>query len=71
MLKISFSRDDLAKLAEHLNEKGWVNLVISKRRNQVTGKPTHSIKIDTWMPKNEPQTPKDVAKDFGADEAPF
>jgi hypothetical protein len=71
MLKISFNREDIQKLQDNLNDKGWINLVASKKKTQVDGKPTHSIKIDDWKPEAKPQTPKDVAKDFGADEAPF
>ena len=49
--KISFSKDDLDKLAENLNAKGYVNLAMNKRRQPSQYGQTHSLVIDTWQPE--------------------
>jgi len=43
------------------NEKGWVNVVVSKRREVGQYGETHSCSIDTWKPDgNAPRaTPQD------------
>lgn len=49
MLKLSFSKTDLEKLADNLNESGWVNAVVKSRKNP-TENQTHYIEIDNWKP---------------------
>ena len=48
--KISFSQNDLNMLMENLNEKGYVNLAMNKRREPSQYGQTHSLVIDTWRP---------------------
>jgi hypothetical protein len=49
MLKISFSKDDLAKLSQSLNEQGWVNCNVKEKQTKVQGKATHYLEIDTYV----------------------
>jgi len=49
MLKISFSKEDLQKLNNSLNEQGWVNCNVKKKQTIVEGKPTHYLEIDTYV----------------------
>jgi hypothetical protein len=49
MLKISFSKEDLQKLNNSLNEQGWVNCNVKEKQTKVQGKPTHYLEIDTYQ----------------------
>ena len=49
MLKISFSKEDLAKLSQGLNEQGWVNCNLKEKQTKVQGKSTHYLEIDTYQ----------------------
>ncbi len=53
MLKVSFNRDDLQTMMSNLNEKGWINLNVSKRREVSQYGQTHSISVDTWQPDQQ------------------
>jgi len=46
--KISLSSTDLDTLRQHLNERGWVNLVMKAKKTPVEGKPTHYLEVDMW-----------------------
>jgi len=48
--KISFNAEDLAKLAAHQNEKGYVNLNFNRSK-----KGSEYMEIDTWQPTQQPQ----------------
>ena len=47
--KISFNAEDLAKLAEHQNEKGYVNLNFNRSK-----KGSEYMEIDLWQPTQQP-----------------
>ena len=67
MMKLGFTADDLAKMQANL-ENGWVNLVVSERREKVEGKPTHYCTIDTWKPTQQPAS---TAPQMGEDDEPL
>lgn len=48
--KISFKREDLETMLANLNNKGYVNLVMNKRKTPSQHGQTHSLVIDTWQP---------------------
>jgi outer membrane protein assembly factor BamA len=50
IMKVSLSRSDIEKLTANLNEKGYVNLNITERREADKYGKTHSVVIDTWKP---------------------
>ena len=56
--KISFSQQDLELLMQNLNEKGYVNLAMNRRREPSQYGQTHSLVIDTWQPQQMPQVPQ-------------
>lgn len=58
--KISFSREDVELLMQNLNEKGYVNVVMNKRRQPSQYGATHSLNIDFWKPEPQqmPQPPQ-------------
>ena len=53
--KLSFSRDDIETLMSNLNEKGYVNIVMNKRRQPSQYGATHSLNIDFWQPSDQSQ----------------
>ena len=72
VLKLSFSERDRQLMDEHANEKGWVNLVVAKRREPSKTGVTHYCKIDTYQPKRnqaEPGTTDATTPD--TDDLPF
>jgi hypothetical protein len=46
--KISFNAEDLAKLAQYQNEKGYVNLNFNRSQ-----KGSEYMEIDTWQPTQQ------------------
>lgn len=69
MTKGSFSREDLQKLTDNLNEKGYVNWNLKEKKNKVEGKATHYIEIDDWKPKGVQQSAVE-SSDNGTSSAP-
>jgi hypothetical protein len=54
MLKLSFKVDEfIAFLQQNKNEKGYINLVCSKRREVGQYGDTHSLVLDTWKPSGD------------------
>ena len=75
---ISFGENDLALLLANKNEKGYVNLKMTKRREPSQYGQTHSIVVDDWKPSNAGQSAptaqvNHVANDGGMtnDDIPF
>ena len=54
--KISFKTDDLKKMLTEVNEKGYINLVMSQRKEISEYGQTHTIAIDDWKPKTDDTT---------------
>jgi hypothetical protein len=51
LLKIGFHAETLAEFVKnHANEKGYVNFVITRRREVGQFGETHSVTLDTWKP---------------------
>ena len=51
--KISFNQEDLDKLKQYQNEKGFVNLNFNRSK-----KGNEYIEIDTWQPTQQPAAPQ-------------
>jgi hypothetical protein len=49
-ISFGFTKDNLKTLEAHLNDKGWVNVIISPQKND---KEKYYAKIDTYKPNNE------------------
>ena len=55
ILNIGINAETLtAFIAEHTNERGYLNLTVQERREAGRYGDTHSVALDTW----EPATPK-------------
>ena len=54
VVKISYSKKDLELMMANLNEKGWVNLDQTKRKEVGKYGETHSMVIDLWKPTTPP-----------------
>ena len=50
LTKLSFSEEDINKMRQNLNERGYVNLVLKQKQNPMEGKPTHYMEVDNWKP---------------------
>lgn len=51
ILKVSILADKLMEqLAPHKNDKGYVNLIISKRQSPDKNSNTHYVHVDFWKP---------------------
>ena len=50
MYKIGLSADDLNHMLSQINEKGYVNLNMTKRKDVGQYGQTHSIVLDDWKP---------------------
>ena len=44
---------NLEKLKEHQNEKGWVNLLMNKRKEVGQYGESHSFTLDDYIPKKD------------------
>jgi hypothetical protein len=54
VIKLSFKIEDLGPFAkQHKNAKGYLNLEISPRKAPGKFGDTHSVKLDTWEPKED------------------
>jgi len=67
--KISLSSTDLDTLRQHLNERGWVNLVMKAKKTPVEGKPTHYLEVDMWKAGDSPSA--DMTTFNTSDDLPF
>jgi hypothetical protein len=70
MLKISFSKEDLQKLNNSLNEQGWVNCNVKEKQTKVQGKPTHYLEIDTYQKPTDSRSQVSETE-TKADDLPF
>ena len=63
VLKLSFKIEELQKIAKQFkNEKGYLNLEIVPRKEASQYGETHSVKVDTWKPKEGEQGQKPASK---------
>lgn len=54
MMKVSFHASTLAEFVKnHANEKGYINLCVTKRREPGKFGDTHCVWLDTWKPKQQ------------------
>jgi len=58
VLNISVKAEELVAFATaHANNRGYLNLVISSRRETGQYGDTHSVKLDTFVPKTNADAP--------------
>ena len=51
LLKIGFHADTLAEFVRnHANDRGYVNFVVTRRKEVGQHGETHSVSLDTWQP---------------------
>ena len=50
-LKLSIKLEDFLKQIKELDNDGWVNLIISRRKEPSETGVTHYSYVDTWKPK--------------------
>jgi len=63
LINIGVKATDLTEfIAQHTNERGYVNLTVKKRREEGRYGDTHSVTLDTWVatPKAAPINESDI-----------
>lgn len=57
IVKLGFSKKDIQTMINNINDNGYCNLVLNRRKQASEHGDTHYMKIDTWRPsqKNESQ----------------
>lgn len=55
--KISFKREELEEMLTLVNDRGYINLNLNRRKEVSQYGNTHSIVLDTWQP-NQQQAPQ-------------
>ncbi len=63
LLSIGIKATDLTEfIAQHTNERGYVNLTVKERREEGRYGDTHTVTLDTWVatPKAAPITESDI-----------
>lgn len=56
ILKLSFNSTDLINMMKATNEKGWINLNVTRRQTPSEKGATHCIYLDTWQPTTQQTT---------------
>tara|TARA_R110002096_G_C14078812_1_gene676334 strand:+ start:128 stop:403 length:276 start_codon:yes stop_codon:yes gene_type:complete len=68
-LKLSIKTDDFTNQLKEMSENGWVNLIVSRRKEPSDTGITHYSYLDTWKPtKSSGNNMKPVEK---KDDLPF
>jgi hypothetical protein len=71
-LRMSVKTDDLTKQLKELDDNGWVNLIVSRRKEPSDAGVTHYAYVDTWKPTEKSgQTSKKKAAVEEDDDLPF
>jgi DNA topoisomerase IA len=68
-LKLNIKTDDFIAQLKEMSENGWVNLIVSRRKEPSDTGITHYAYQDTWKPTKQKTTNKVV--EIGADDLPF
>ena len=53
VIRVSFKREELERMLQCVNERGYLNLNVNKRRTPSQYGDTHSISLDTWQPNQQ------------------
>ena len=65
---ISFKVEDLK---EYANDKGYVNITMSKRKEVWQYWDTHSFTLNEWKPDNQAANKKEAWPDISEEDIPF
>lgn len=64
IIKLGFHVETMIDfLKQHANEKGYINLGISKRREPSEQGSTHCVWLDTWQPKPTSERPQRMSRE--------
>jgi len=67
-LKVSLRVEELTRQLKELDDNGWVNLVVARRKEPSDAGVTHYAYVDPWKPTKQNSAPKTKA---GDDDLPF
>jgi hypothetical protein len=67
------TKDDVKTLGDNLNDKGWVNVLVKKKKSPEPGKPEYYLEVDVYEKQsNAESTPEPVKQDqVEDDDLPF
>tara|TARA_Y100001973_G_C5152232_1_gene308749 strand:- start:290 stop:571 length:282 start_codon:yes stop_codon:yes gene_type:complete len=70
-LKVSLKVEELTNQIKELNDNGWVNLIITRRKEPSDAGVTHYAYVDTWKPTKQNTSTKKAVTSGGEDDLPF
>lgn len=70
-LKVSLKVEELTNQIKELNDNGWVNLIITRRKEPSDAGVTHYAYVDTWKPTKQNTSDKKAVTSEDEDDLPF
>ena len=70
-LKVSLKVEELTNQIKELNDNGWVNLIITRRKEPSDAGVTHYAYVDTWKPTKQNTSNKKAVTSGNEDDLPF
>ena len=70
-LKVSLKVEELTNQIKELNDNGWVNLIITRRKEPSDAGATHYAYVDTWKPTKQNTSDKKAVTSKDEDDLPF
>ncbi len=70
-LKMSVKVEDFINELKAVEDKGWANLIVSRRKEPSDTGVTHYVKVDTWKPDPKKTSSKPKVETLEDDDLPF
>ena len=70
-LKMSIKVSDFMSEIKDIEDNGWANLIVSKRKEPSDKGVTHYVRVDTWKPDPNKQSAKTTMQTNQNDDIPF
>ena len=70
-LKVSLKVEELTTQIKELDDDGWVNLIITRRKEPSDAGVTHYAYVDPWKPTKQKTSPKKAVTSVDEDDLPF
>lgn len=67
IVKLGFSKKDIQTMINNVNDNGYCNLVLNRRKQPSEHGDTHYMTVDTWVPtqQSQPQERQQASPDVG------
>jgi hypothetical protein len=70
-LKVSLKVEELTNQIKELDDNGWVNLIITRRKEPSDAGVTHYAYVDPWKPKKQNTSAKKAVAVGEEEDLPF